>query len=218
MSRAPVAMTPQELRNLLTVTREQDYRAYVLFLVTVCHGLRVTEAITLRRRDFSVNGSTLYLTVQRLKGSERTTQRLNVDPDSLFDEHSVVGEYIRTLRPIDHLFTTRTGEEMTRWQVTTLIEKYGEKAGVPKHKRFVHALKHTAGLLMRQAGCRIEEIQVALGHKNVNSSMAYLRISTDEADDARARAFAQAASGRMRAEVGTRVSPTLERAAVGSQG
>jgi integrase len=202
MSKAPVAMTPQELRNLLTVTREQDYRAYVLFLVTVCHGLRVTEAITLRRRDFSVNGSTLYLTVQRLKGSERTTQRLNTDPDSLFDEHSVVGQYIRALRPTDHLFTTSTGEEMTRWQVTTLIQKYGRMAGVPEHKRFVHALKHTAGVLMRQAGCRIEEIQVALGHKNVNSSMAYLRISTDEADDARGQAFAQAASGRMQAEVG----------------
>jgi len=56
---------------------------------------------------------------------------------------------------------------------------------------------------MRQAGCRIEEIQVALGHKNVNSSMAYLRISTDEADTARASAFAQAASGQMlaRAEI-----------------
>jgi hypothetical protein len=43
----------------------------------------------------------------------------------------------------------------------------------------------------------IEEIQVALGHKNLKSSMAYRRISTDEADTARASAFAQAASGQL---------------------
>ncbi len=199
--KVPVALTPQELRDLLTVTREQDNRAYVLFLVTVCHGLRVTEAINLRRRDFSVNGPTLYLTVQRLKGSEKTTQLLIGDSDGLFDEHNVVTQHIKNLRPMDYVFTV-DGERLSRWQITTLIKKYGAKADVPEHKRFIHALKHTAGVLMRQAGCRIEEIQVALGHKNVNSSMAYLRISTDEADTARARAFAQA-SGQMlaRAEV-----------------
>jgi len=56
--KSPVALTPQELRNLLMVTREQDHRAYVVFLLTVCHGLRVTEATSLRRKDFTLNGST----------------------------------------------------------------------------------------------------------------------------------------------------------------
>jgi len=108
--KAPVALTPHELRDLLTVSREQDYKAYVLFLVTVCHGLRVTEAINLRRRDFSVNGPTLYLTVQRLKGSEKTTQRLIGDSDALFDEHNVVAQYIKNLRPMDHVFTADGGK------------------------------------------------------------------------------------------------------------
>jgi|ERR1700722_838662 len=216
MKNVPVALTPIELRNLLAVTREQDYRAYVLFLVTVCHGLRVTEAINLRRRDLSVNGSTLYLTVQRLKGSEKTTQRLNSSADSLFDERAVLSEYISTLRPNDLLFTDADGGILTRWQVTTLIGKFGKLANVPEHKRFVHSLKHTCGILMRQAGARVEEIQVALGHKNVNSSMAYLRISTDEADDARASAFAHA-SGRMQTIAPeSRISPMREVAAAGN--
>ena len=77
------------------------------------------------------------------------------------------------------------GRALTRRQINTLIGKYGKRSGVPEHKLFPHSLKHTLGILMRQAGCRVEEIQVALGHENVNSSMAYLRISTDEADAAR---------------------------------
>lgn len=191
----PVALTQPELRSLLTVSREQDHQAYVLFLVTTLHGLRVSEAIALRRRDFAVNGDVIFLTVQRLKGSEKTTQRLNDCPESLFNERQVVAEFIKNLKPNDLLFRDTDGGMLTRWQVTSLIEKYGSLAGVPEHKRFVHALKHTAGILMRQAGCKLEEIQAALGHKNLNSTAMYLRVSSDESDAARARAFVMTVAG-----------------------
>jgi integrase/recombinase XerD len=118
--------------------------------VAVSHGLRVSEAINLRRRDFSVTGSTLYLTVQRLKGSKRTVQQLNSATDPLFDEDGVVSKYIADLRPNDLLFTNRDGRPLTRRQVNTLIEKYGKRAGIPEHKLFPHALKHTLGILMRR--------------------------------------------------------------------
>jgi len=185
----PVALTQPELRSLLTVSREHDYQAYVLFLITTCHGLRVSEAIALRRRDFTVNRGVIYLTVERLKGSEKTVQRLNGCPESLFDEAAVVADFIENLKPNDLLFPDKDGGMLTRWQVTTMIQKYGSLAGVPEHKRFVHSLKHTAGILMRQAGCRLEEIQTALGHKSLNSTAQYLRVSADESDDARAKAF-----------------------------
>jgi type 1 fimbriae regulatory protein FimB len=187
----PVALTQPELRSLLTVSREQEYRAYVFFLITTLHGLRVSESIALRRRDFTVNGD-IFLTVQRLKGSEKTTQRLNACPDSLFNEAKIVAEFIKNLKPNDLLFPDRDGGMLTRWQVTSLIYKYGSLAGVPEHKRFIHALKHTCGISMRRAGCKLEEIQAALGHKNLNSTAMYLRVSSDESDDARARAFGAA--------------------------
>jgi integrase len=188
----PVALTQPELRGLLTVSRDRDYRAYVLFLITTLHGLRVSEAIALRRRDFAISGDVIFLTVQRLKGSEKTTQRLNGCPESLFDEHGVLAQFIKNLDSNDLLFPDADGGMLTRWQVTTLIQKYGALAGVPEHKRFIHSLKHTAGVHMRQAGCKLEEIKAALGHKSMNSTAQYLRVSADEADDARARAFGAA--------------------------
>ncbi|MFZ0275348.1 MAG: tyrosine-type recombinase/integrase [Candidatus Sulfotelmatobacter sp.] len=110
-------------------------------------------------------------------------------PESLFDERGVIAEFIKNLNPNDLLFPDMDGGMLTRWQVTSLIEKYGSLAGVPEHKRFIHSLKHTAGIHMRQAGCKLEEIKAALGHKSMNSTAQYLRVSADEADDARARAF-----------------------------
>jgi type 1 fimbriae regulatory protein FimB len=189
----PVALTKPELHSLLMTARDREYQAYVLFLITTLHGLRVSESIALRRRDFkaTINGD-IFLTVQRLKGSERTTQRLNDCPDSLFNERGVVAEFIKNLKPNDLLFPDADGGMLTRWQVTTLIQKYGSLAGVPEHKRFVHALKHTCGVSMRKSGAKLEEIQSALGHKNLNSTAQYLRVSSDEADDARTRAFSAA--------------------------
>ncbi|HXO31613.1 MAG TPA: tyrosine-type recombinase/integrase [Candidatus Acidoferrales bacterium] len=90
------------------------------------------------------------------------------------------------------MFPDTDGSMLTRWQVTTLIQKYGSLAGVPEHKRFIHALKHTCGISMQQAGCKLEEIQAALGHKNLNSTAMYLRVSSDESIEARARAFGAA--------------------------
>lgn len=184
----PVALTPLELRNLLTKTREQDSRTYVMFLLITMHGLRVSEAINLRRQNFTRGAGVSYLTVQRLKGSKKTTQRLHTSPDTLFDEASVVTEYLSSLKG-DFLFP------MHRSNVNLLIEKFGAKAGVPSHKRFPHALKHTTGVSMRRAGCKLEEIQVALGHEKLDSTAQYLRVSTDEADEARDRAFAAVAGG-----------------------
>jgi integrase/recombinase XerD len=192
-NRVPVALTATELRALLTVTREQNFHFYVFCLVTLSHGLRVSETIALRRRNFSVEKATVYLRVQRLKGSLETTQRLNNSPDPLLDESAVVSRFIEKLLPNDLLFTDHDGGMLTRQQIDYLIKKFGMVAGLPEHKRFIHACKHSTGVLMRQAGCKLEEIQAALGHKNLNSTAQYLRVSTDEVDDARARAFDAAA-------------------------
>jgi hypothetical protein len=40
-------------------------------LTSAVHGLRVSEAINRKRRDFSKAGSTTFLTVQRLNGSKK---------------------------------------------------------------------------------------------------------------------------------------------------
>lgn len=135
----------------------------------------------------------LYLTVQRLKGSEKTTQEVLKSGDHLFDAFTAVREYIKDLRPNDLLFRNSKGEPLTRDGAAWLFEQDCERAGVPEHKSFIHVLKHTAGIRLRKSGADIKTIQEVLGHKNINSAAQYLRIGADEADGARQRAFAMAA-------------------------
>jgi len=183
-----VALTPKELKALLTVTKERDYSFYVLVLISVCHGLRVSEAIALTRSNFSVAGNSSYISVQRLKGSKATNQRLIVTPDLLLNEHAVVTEYMENLKEHELLFGD--GEEpMTRFQALRLIKRYGTIAGVPKHKLHFHVLKHTTGILLRKSGAKLEEIQEQLGHNNLDSTRQYLRVTGEEVDAAAQRAF-----------------------------
>jgi integrase/recombinase XerD len=184
------AFTPEQLHAFLAKTQEHETRAYILFLLSVCHGLRVSEAIELRRQNFSITtGGDIYLTVQRLKGSNKTTQKLLASSDQLLDEASVVAKYITDLKPKDFLFTNERGERLTRWGVNYLMTRYGTWAGLPPDRCHPHCLKHSLGILMRQSGAKLETIQAALGHKKLDSTAMYLRTSAGEADDARQSAF-----------------------------
>jgi integrase len=174
----------------LEVTLAQDDReAYVIWLIGVAHGLRVSELIELRRRDFEETPTGMQLTVQRLKNSNRTTQELLSAPNPLLNELTVVREWIKNLRPNDRLFNL--GD---RFAVGRRFEKYAKLAGVPTQKRHIHVLKHTAGIMLRKSGADIVVIQQALGHRSVQSSMQYLRLTTEEVEEGRQRAFTMVAS------------------------
>jgi integrase len=105
------------------------------------------------------------------------------------NELTVVREWIKNLRPNDRLFNL--GD---RFAVGRRFEKYAKLAGVPTQKRHIHVLKHTAGIMLRKSGADIVVIQQALGHRSVQSSMQYLRLTTEEVEEGRQRAFTMVAS------------------------
>lgn len=194
-----IALTPEELRALLLVARDRDFSFYVLVLIATCHGLRVSEAISLKRSDFTTDADSTYLTVQRLKGSKKTVQKLITTPNRLLDEKTVVTEYLSKLGAQDCLFCNG-GTPLTRFHALRLVKKYGGLAGIAPHKLTVRSLKHTAGTLMRLSGSTIEDIADHLGHENINNSRVYMNNTAEEVHTAANRAFL-GVSQRIRAGV-----------------
>lgn len=182
-----VALTSQELASLLAVTKKHNPQFYVMFLLSVVHGLRVSEAIKLRRSNFTTAGGELWLNIQRLKGSKTASQKL------IPQVREVVTEHIAKLALNDLLFQDKHGKQFNRMFIHRMFHKYGELAGLPVHKLHHHVLKHTCGTLMRQAGHSIETIAESLGHKNINNTRVYMAPTADEIDAARAKTFAAVA-------------------------
>lgn len=170
------ALKDSELKALLTVARAHNERHWLLLLLAYHHGLRVSEVIGLTKANFKTG----FLTVQRLKGSNRTTQALVSHSDALLDEKMALEALLATIGPKDRLF------DITRFGVNYIVKRYGAEAHIPEHKLHVHVLKHTCAMVAIKGG--IEKARVRLGHKSIASTGEYLKVSDQEADRAYAAA------------------------------
>jgi integrase len=162
-----------ELLALLAAAKRHRERDWLMILVAFWHGLRASEVVAITGDDVRDG----HLTVQRLKGSLRTTQPLVSDPDALFSEAKPVFEYARNFASNQRLF------KITRQHFWRLFQRYAKEAGIPSHKRHPHILKHTIAMQsIHSAG--IENVRQYLGHKSLSSTGAYLKVSDADASAA----------------------------------
>jgi integrase/recombinase XerD len=163
-SKAPEGLTKDELKALLRAAKKKSDRDWLMILVAFWHGLRASE-VTQFTADAVKDG---YITIERLKGSLRTTQALVVHPDPIFNERA----------PLMKLCADSIGNQpifgITRQHFWRLVKRYAEAAGIPPHKRHPHILKHTiAQQMIEKAG--IHKTRQRLGHKSIQSTGEYLK-------------------------------------------
>jgi integrase len=159
------SLTQPELKALLNQAKVNP-TDYLMLLCTFNHGLRVSETLALTR-DNLIAGN---LTVQRLKGSKKTSQPLLAGERDLLLALAASTE--GRLFPMDR---------KTFWRK---MQKYGAQAGIHPDKCHPHILKHACGKLGFNSGMTLPEIQTYLGHVNGKNTMVYLEASEDEAANA----------------------------------
>jgi integrase/recombinase XerD len=155
-----------ELKLLLSHIPDKDK---LMVLVAFWHGLRASETVSLTPSNVSHG----YLTVQRLKGSLKTSQPLIPSKDADLD-------YIPGLLKL--VAETKKGERLfplSRIQFYRIMVKAGEAAGLPKGKCHPHTLKHSIAMQTKASG--LENVRIWLGHKSLASTGQYLKPTDDEA-------------------------------------
>lgn len=173
-------LTPKELLRVLRLAKEKSLRDHLMILFSFKHGLRASEVCDIRLTDIKDNA----LTTARLKGSKLTVQPLTPHKgEPLLDEIRSLREYMRVRDRMagDALFPSRKGGVIDPTHFWRIFQGYALRAGLPKTKAHPHVLKHsTANMLVRQ-GMNPAEIQVRLGHSNINSTMRYISLTDSEA-------------------------------------
>jgi integrase len=177
-------LSREQLLAVLGHARAKRERDWVLLLVSFWHGLRASEAVGLTPENFSDG----YLTVQRLKGSLKTTQPLVEHEDELLNEKAAVEAWLAGHRAAHRGdWSSERLFPISRFQFFRIVRAYGRQAGLPKHLCHPHVLKHSIAMQsIRQAG--IENVRQYLGHKSISSTGEYLKVD----DDAASRAIASA--------------------------
>jgi integrase len=167
------SLTRDELLALLAAAKAKRVRDYLMIWLAFRYGLRASEVVALKRDNFS----STHITVQRLKGSLKTTQLLTRSSEPLLDGLPLLFDFMLKTTRNQRLFP------ITRERFWQLLQEYGKAAGIPKHKRHPHVLKHSIAMqTIDKAG--IQNVRQHLGHKSIASTGEYLKVTDEQASAA----------------------------------
>ena len=178
----PEYLTEEEcIRLLRTITqrgrtrvRKRDMAMIILLLHT---GLRASELTGLKLTNVDLGTRQIKIT---RKGNKEQYLHLN-------DETArALANYLYSRPPSQdgRLFVSSKGANLTRTYVYDVVRGYFKLAGINKAKHGPHVLRHTFCTRLHQKGVAPFTIKELAGHKNINTTMRYIRIENKEQAEA----------------------------------
>ena len=202
--RKPVAFLNREEIDALLAAPDAStwvgHRDKVMLTVAVQTGLRVSELIGLKKRDFSA-GSGAHVRCQG-KGRKHRCTPLRAESTRLIER------WLKEVPADDDtpLFPSVRRRHLSRDAVERLVANHARRAGqaCPSLKRVrvtPHMLRHTAAMELLRHGVDRSVIALWLGHESIETTEIYLHASLEMKSEALARTTPfDVAPGRYRAD------------------
>jgi integrase len=166
-------LTPDEVDRLIAAagaSGRHTGRDQTLLTLMYRHGLRVSEAVSLRWDQVDLKAGLLH--VNRLKNGVAST-------------HPLRGPELRRLRQLrrdypdtPYLFVSERGGPMTASNVRKLVARAGQAAGLP-FSVHPHMFRHACGYKLANDGHDTRSLQHYLGHKNITHTVRYTEMAPD---------------------------------------
>jgi site-specific recombinase XerD len=164
-------LTAGEVELLMQSAKQEGrngHRDATLILMMYRHGLRVSEAISLRWDQVDLKLGTLY--VNRMKRGTPAT-------------HPLRGPELRALRQLKreypdspYLFQSERKGPMSDRTARAIIARAGELAELP-FSVHPHMLRHATGYYLASNGQDTRAIQAYLGHRNIQHTVRYTELA-----------------------------------------
>lgn len=183
----PPVLTRQQVHDLLTHVRLRRYRTPLKLIY--CCGLRLSECLSLTVHD--VLGKENKLWVRQSKGNKdrmvplptpmvedlRSYWKFHRNPLLLFPNAGRGDQSLDQLR--QRMGTSTT--PMPIGSLQKLVVMARKELNLPAAT--VHTLRHSFATHLLEAGASLHTIQAVLGHKQINTTMVYLHLTHQGAQD-----------------------------------
>jgi site-specific recombinase XerD len=208
----PDILDRRELARLLGVTERNDVwkrnhdgkreRDRLLLALFAYAGLRRSELLGLDWADVDLERR--LLRVRKAKGGRQRTLPIHPALEPLFVEYLK----IRAGDAEPALFVGVQGKRLSQTILTQTFLRYARAAGVTARKRVTpHTLRHVFASELLRAGANLRQIQELLGHKHLDSTQRYTRVTAHELRGAVKRLRFDEPFGRAEADYELRLQP-----------
>jgi len=142
----------------------------VLTLLYGC-GLRISEALSLRRRDAPLGE------VLRITGKGGKTRMVPVLPRVAAAVETYLSVQPFALAPEEPLFRARRGGALSARHIQASVQRVRGRLGLPQSAT-PHALRHAFATHLLGAGADLRSIQELLGHASLSTTQRYTEVDS----------------------------------------
>ena len=162
----------KQIENVKRYLKDKSMRDYVLFVLGINSGLRISDLLPLTVEDLKEK--------DRITIREKKTGKTKDFPLSASCKIAL-GEYLKH-KSTGYLFASRKGSgAITRQQAYDILNKAARAVGI-KDQIGTHTLRKTFGYWAYKSGVGVEVIQKLLNHSAPSVTLRYLGITQDELD------------------------------------
>ncbi|MFC1892330.1 tyrosine-type recombinase/integrase [Thermodesulfobacteriota bacterium] len=165
----PRAIDPEDVLQLLSVIKKPRDRAMILVLLRT--GMRIGELLNTTLKDINLKEKRIEI-YEAQKNWEGRVVYISDDAGAAL---KIWLAYRKSEGP--YLFYGRGGRPLCYEAARDLFCKYLEKAGLSYKGYTLHCLRHTFASELLNASMRLECLQMLLGHKSIEMTRRYARLT-----------------------------------------
>lgn len=168
-------LTEKEIKQLLELPNlSEKNETWILLLYTPA--LRVSEALNVKVKDLNLEKKEINV----VGGKKRAQNDIDPVPCSLQVLMQIKRYAERNdLKPSDYIMFSNQGKQARREWVYRALNKLCKEAGIDK-KVGTHTMRRSRATHFLNRGIPLEQVSKYLRHKNLSTTMEYLKITTTD--------------------------------------
>ena len=165
----PKAIPVDDLKQLLAVIDNDRDQALILLLLHT--GMRIGELLNTKVTDIILSERKIMIHIGEKNFEGRVVYYSH-------DASNALRQWLSIRKPNkEYLFYGTTRDDLSYVQAWRIMHDYLENAGLDHKGYSLHSLRHTFATNMLNAGLRLEVLQQILGHRCIEMTLRYARMS-----------------------------------------